>query len=236
MIESLVAPAEIPVQEYIDDPQVGLGEMLTRMGLEGLTPEERLVMVETATLDDYKSAADALHRKVAPDHSHDEHPDAVKIIDPKTGAVRHYTAAPAERDGILSKALESAKLVVAKYRSEGGNIEDALQRCGNLAAFGIVLAHRYENGNGRTARTMGELIHNGYDSSSQESVQDLAVVSANRPDKGFRINSYVPKGEWADSANTRPLEFLDLVAALDQPLDGHSYAVAASGTFTTPRM
>lgn len=236
MVETLVAPADIHAQEYVDNPQVSLGDMLTRIGLEGLSQEARLAFIERATLEDYKAAADALHKKVAPEHSHDEHPDAVKITDPNTGEIRHYTAAPSERDSILGKALESAQLVAAKYRSEGGSLEDALQRCSNLAAFGLVLAHRYENGNGRTARTMGELIHKGYDSSDPESVQDLLTVSANRPDKGFRINSYVPSGEWADHANAQPLEFLDTVAALEQPLDDHSYKEASRGMFTTPRM
>lgn len=100
-----------------------------------------------------------------------------------------------------------------------------------------MLAHIYENGNGRTARTLGELVHNGFDRNNTDSAADLELLSTNRPDKGFRINSYVPTGEWSDGrANKDPIAFLDTVAALDAPFDGASYALAARKAFTTPRM
>lgn len=223
--------------DFVNDPKVSLAEVLSEAGFEGLQPEGRLELVERATVDDYVAAVDAIHRKVVPDHSHDPHPETMKLVDPKTGEIRSYTARPEERRGIMEHALGVAKQVAQKYREEGGSIEDALQRCANLAAFGVVLAHTYENGNGRTARTLGELIHNGFDSSNPESVSDLATISAERPEKGFRINSYVPRGDWADGrANRSPVAFLDTVAALDVPLDGTSYATVASRTFTTPRM
>jgi hypothetical protein len=124
---------------------------------EGLGPEERLALVERATVDDYAAAVDAIHHKVAPERSHEAHTDVVKLIDPKTGEVRSYAAQPLERTSIMAHALANAKKVVQKYRTEGGSIEAALQGCGNLAAFGVVLAHKYKDGNGRTARTAGSL-------------------------------------------------------------------------------
>ncbi len=227
---------QIGTIDHLSDSGVGLGDMLAKVGFEGLRPEERLALVENATIEDYMVAVDAIHRNVAPDYSHEPHPEPMKLVD-RDGIVKSYTALPEERAGIMEYALSVAKQIIKKYRQEGGSIDDALQRCANLAAFGVVLAHTYENGNGRTARTLGELIHNGYDSTSAESVADLAVICAERPEKGFRINSYVPTGDWADGrANRSPVAFLDAVAALDRPLDGVSYAAAASHTFTTPRM
>jgi hypothetical protein len=222
--------------DHVNDPNVGLGDVLSEAGFESMPPEGRLSLVEHASVDDYMGAVDVIHRKVASEHSHDPHPIAVSFVG-KDGQVSSYAAQPEERAGIMRHALEAAKQVAQKYRQEGGSIEDALQRCGNLAAFGVVLAHNYENGNGRTARTLGELVHNGFDSSNPESVSDLAMVSANRPDKGFRINSYVPTGEWADGrANQDPIAFLDAVAALDIPLDSAGYSAVARSKFTTPRM
>lgn len=223
--------------DRVNDSSVSLGELLKESGFEGLSPEGRLAIIERATVDDYVATIDAVHRKVAPDHSHEPHPEAVKFISPGTGEMSSYAAKPEERAGILSHALEAAKQVAQKHRQEGGSINDTLQRCGNLAAFGVVLAHNYEDGNGRTARTLGELIHNGYDNSNPESIADLATLSANRLHEGFRINSYVPTGEWGNGrANQDPIAFLDAVAALDVPLDGTSYVPAARSVITTPRM
>lgn len=236
-MSELIEATRTSFKDRLADPQVGLGEILTEAGLEGLTPDERLGLIEQATVEDYMNAADIIHRKVAPEHSHEPHPDPVKIVNPHTGEVSHYMAAPSEREGILNKALENAKKIVAKYRIEGGSPEDALQRCGNLAAFGLALAHIYEEGNGRMARTVGEIIHQGYDSQNPESVENLAVVSKNRPTDGsFRINSYVPTGEWSGRANTQPHDFLDMVAGFDAPFDGQSYQDYVRGSFTTPRM
>jgi hypothetical protein len=223
--------------ELANDPNVGLADMLTKAGFEGLSPADRLSLVEQASVEEYVATVDAIHHKVAPDHSHESHAEPVKIVDPKTGEVRSHTAQPADRLGIMEHALVAARQVAQKYHAEGGSIDDALQRCGNLDAFGVVLAHNYKNGNGRTARALGELVYNGFDSANQASVSELAALSANRPERGFRINSYVPTGEWGEGrADENPTGFLDAIAALDKPLDGVSYAAAARGAFTTPRM
>ena len=219
------------------DPSVDLIDLLSSTGYEGLDAEARLSLVEGASLEGYMGAVDAIHRKVAPDESPDLHPEPVKIVNPTTGEVRRYAARPEERAGIMTHALELAQRVARKYRAEGGSIDDTLQRCGNLAAFGVVLAHNYENGNGRTARTLGELVHNGFDRARPDAIDDLATISANRPDSGFRINSYVPSMGWSEGrADEDPMAFLDVVAALDVPLDSSSYALVAQTAFTTPRM
>lgn len=240
MTEALqVTEAPLPLQERLVDPRVSLTEMLAQLGIEGLTQEERLGLIEHATLSDFKTVVDLIHRKVAPEDSHEIRTKAGTISNLRTGEVVHHTAAPEMRDSILQRALEYAQQIVAKYRQEGGSLEEALQRCGNLAAFGMVLAHPYEDGNGRTARTIGELIHNGYDGSDSQSVEDLAVVSKNRAaGGGVRIHSYDAdiSGDWHYLAHKQPFDFLSIVAALDLPLDGQSYTAAARGVFTTPRM
>lgn len=52
--------------EHVLDPQVSLGEMVTKVGFEGLDQEARLEMIERATLDDYKDAMAAVHQKGYP--------------------------------------------------------------------------------------------------------------------------------------------------------------------------
>lgn len=220
------------IPETTKQPESTLSEKLVERGLDGITPEKRLEIIDNASIEDFKDALSEIHKIVSPESDDKEHPNRMKITSP-TGEERHLMAAPEERDGIYSEALSLAKELVRKYEKEGGSIDDTLQRIGNIIAFSIVLAHPYENGNGRTARTFGEIIHNGYNSSDPVSVKDLETVSSNRLDKGFRINSYVPK---VDDANENPIDFLKTVAALDVPLDGSSYKKNSAGKFTTPRM
>lgn len=224
------------VNEIIDDPQATVGDLVTTAGFEGLSAEARLEVIEKASLDDYISSIDLVHRKVAPNESHEFNDRATSLVDPNTGEIRHSTAQPHEREDILQRALDNAQSVVAKYRQEGGDTEDVLRRCSNLAAFGILLAHPYGEGNGRVARTIGELIDGGYDRADQDTVDNIVLLSTNRPSDGFRINSYTPSGEWVGRANEQPMEFLDFVAALDQPFDTQGYTAAMAGSIITPRM
>ncbi|HSW75136.1 MAG TPA: hypothetical protein VLG16_04715 [Candidatus Saccharimonadales bacterium] len=224
--------------DHVTNPDVSLAELLSEARLEGLSPEERLGLIERATVGDYEAAVDAIHYKVAPEHSHEPYTGAM-WLESAPGEIVAYTAQPEDWAGIMTYALEKAKQVARKYRTEGGSIENALERCGNLGAFGVVLTHKYENGNGRTARSLGALIHYGFNNNDPDSASYLATVSANRPEKGtkgIRINSYVPMGKWADgNANKDPFAFLDAVAALDTPLDGGSYDGIKTGAFTATR-
>lgn len=223
--------------DYVTDPDVSLTELLSKAGLEGLSPEERLGLIERATVEDYEAAVDAIHYKVAPEHSHEYNVGGCVASAP--GEIVAYTAQPEDWVGIMAYALEKAKQVARKYRAEGGSIENALERCGNLGAFGVVLTHKYENGNGRTARSLGALVHYGFNNNDPDSASYLATVSTNRPEKGtkgIRINSYVPMGNWANgNADKDPFAFLDAVAALDTPLDGGSYDKIKIGAFTATR-
>jgi hypothetical protein len=235
MTESIISSRPL-TEEVLDDPRASIGDLVVTAGFEALTPEERLGVIENSTVADYKAAIDAVHRKVAPDESHEVNQKATKIADPNTGELRYMTAEPDARDGILEKAHGLAQEVIAVYRREGGDIENVLRRCGNLAAFGALLAHQYEEGNGRTARTIAELIEAGFDRNDQDTVDSLRVVSTNRPATGSRIYSFVPSGEWASRANTEPEAFLNMVAALDVPLDQDQYNAATVGSFAYPRI
>lgn len=221
------------------DPAIELSSMLKDAGFEGLSAEQRLGVIERATLDDYKNAIDAIHRKVAPDDSPEPNPVRGYRNNRVTGEFTGWFVAPEDRDGVLSYALDQAKAVCAKYRTEGGDIDEALQRCGNLAAFGVVLAHTYTDGNGRTSRVLGELIHKGYNQADPLNVEALQVLSANRQSKAdvYMKLAYTPSIKWKDgAADANPTGFLDDVAALDMPVDGSTYRTGSIEKFRTPRM
>ncbi len=225
--------------DYVDEPELSLGDFLSRIGLEGLSPENRLELIERATVGDFMAAINAIHHKVAPEDSHEPQPEQAKFSDSQTGDIHGFATEPEEREAILEHALSAAKQVVQKYREDGGSLDNTLQRCGDLAAFGIVLAHYYKDGNGRAARTIAELVYKGFDSKDPESIANLNLVSASRPrgGSGFAISTYLPTGDWSNGrANENPMAFLDVVAALDKPLDEASYTSAARAAFMTPRI
>ena len=126
--------------EHALDPSTGLVLVLQEFGFEGLNDNQRLNLIEQASVDDYIIASDIIHRKVAPDENPNFHPEPVKIENPKTKEVTHVTADPSKRIDILTHALSNAQKLVKEYREKGGDTKDVLQRCGNLAAFGILLA------------------------------------------------------------------------------------------------
>lgn len=222
--------ATAAVAEKINTQQEQLRDYYREIGFEGSTAEDRLRFIEAATPEGILAVADKVHRIVAPEANTDHHPEQMKLVNPQ-GEVTHRLAMPEERMQIITHAVENAKAVVAKYRAEGGSIDNALERSGNSVVFGLGLAHFWDNGNGRMLRSMGHVIRYGTDPGDTEKNRDLDVASAPRPETGFKITSYVPKIE---GANENPMAFLDQVVALDVPLDTRAYAEATNPKFTVP--
>ncbi len=216
--------------EKTKNPREALHDYFREIGLEGSTAEQRLAFIEKATPEGFMETANAVHRIVAPNATQEHHPEQMKLRNPQ-GEVTGYAAKPGDRMAIVDHALTDAKAVVAKYRIEGGSVQNALDRSGNLAAYALGLAHFWDDGSGRTQRAMAHVIRYGIDPGESEKNGDLQMVSASRPTEGFRINSYVPEVE---GANERPMDFLDTVAALDVPLDAVAYAEATRNRFSVP--
>lgn len=209
--------------------------ILQETGFDNYNAEDRLRLIESADLEDFKSVLDKFHSLLAPETEPTESSLRAKLIDPRTGETTGYLVEPEDRDKILNHALTNAKKLIDGYRNGGGSIDDVLRRCANLAGLSIVLAHRYEDGNGRTARAVSELVARGFNPNDSELVDDLRVLGSNRPDSGRRINSFVPINEWVDRSRQSPEDFLDLVAGFGIPFDGTSYDVASRSLFTRPR-
>ncbi len=216
------------------DSRDELCDFLEELGFDKMPPERRLEIIEHASLEDYIYGTAALHQKLAPEAPAYPLDRPIRLENKTTGSGKDL-AMPEERLPIFEKAHDLTMKVVAKYRKEGGSLQNVLNRCANLSAFGIVLAHPFEDGNGRTARTMAELIRGGYDrdrdfTNSPDSM--LMLVAANRPEDGVRVNAYVPKRE---GTNDNPEDFLEFVAGLDVPFDQDQYVEAVhKGNFTTP--
>lgn len=240
--ENLSLLSQRTYAEQLSDPQLSLGDLFMKIEPKSYDPEMRLAFIENTSLDDFLLRTDLIHQKVAPGPEQAFATDTVymyrvyhKDATLPEPSIKHYpTANPAERIAIMSYALEKQKDIAQKFRTEGGSIEDALVRCGNLSAFGITLAHFYEDGSGRTARSEGQFIRNGYHPWRGDLVADLQKLSQPRTDQ-LRQRTYAPKGKWSEGgADRNPLSFLNAVASLAIPLDGISYTAATRHTFLTP--
>lgn len=126
-----------------------------------------------------------------------------------------------ERDNIFETAADLLCQLAAKCHE---NEEAYLERTGNIVALANVLAHIFADGNGRTARVMGDLLRYGPQSDNIR----IAAASRAKPGEGFRVNSYVPRRD-------NPYDVLYSAASLDIPLrDQDSYSAATEQAFTTP--
>lgn len=116
------------------------------------------------------------------------HESAMKIGD--TEALK-----PEDRHQVFLKLIED-------IRACPENTNPA--RIGDVLALGVVLLHPFHDGNGRTARTLGLMFRNDYDSDEYEAAFDTVTEARDkaRARGGFMIYGYIPHlGENIDQSN-----------------------------------
>ena len=190
-------------------------------------PENRAAVLREWRTEDYMAAVAAMHSVLANDVSTAPAENPVKIVSP-SGEVQKVLAPSEERLAIYTKGVELIKQLYDISAQE--EARSLLDRISDIVALCIVLEHSFEDGNGRTARVMAHIIRNGYDG-SDKSKGDIQLLGSNRPSKGFKVNSYVPRGEFA---HEEPDTILEAAAALGTPLaledqyKAHSWTVFSS--------
>lgn len=169
---------------------------------------------------DIKMLSFALHQALVPEYR------TVEIDAPHSvGDGEHSTqlAHPQERKAIFDTAAEHiCSLIPEMERSE--QYDSFLQRAGDLMGMAVVLTHLFAEGNGRTSRVLGELIAFGPQS------ENLRIAGTNRPERGFRISSYMPKSD------TTAMQALETIAGIGIPLDDtDTYQAQLKRSVATPR-
>lgn len=170
---------------------------------------------------DIEMVAQAMHQVLVP-HIETIPTDYNMQVASPDGARQTELMHPEDRADFFDQA---AKLI-GELNDQRGEADDEafLARASNVVALSIVLAHPYANGNGRTARVIGGLLREGPQS------EDLKVLGTERPESGYRINSYLPRDE-----TLTPLEVLRAAAALETPLsDTEAYQQNTYEKFATP--
>lgn len=191
---------------------------------------ERAVQVAHMTGSGLQDFIRDVHTIVAPDVEHAPTKDAMHI-EGKDGLNRRELMAPDERAACMEHAATLIR-TLGERRVQAADDAMFLKRAGHVAALAVVLTHTYPDGNGRTARTVGQLLRSGLDPQDPESVDDMRVLSKNRPVHGWKVNSYVPTH---DGVHMKPAEIMEAAASLDIPFaDEQAYVDRTHSVFTKP--
>jgi hypothetical protein len=170
---------------------------------------------------DIEMVAQAVHQVLVP-HIETIPTDYSMQVASRDGGKQTELMRPEDRAEFFDQAAQLINKL--NEQRDDGDDEAFLERASNVVALSIVLAHPYANGNGRTARLIGGLLREGPQS------EDLKLLSTERPDSGYRINSYLPR----DEALT-PLEVLRAAADLETPLSKtEEYQQRAIEKFASP--
>ncbi|MBC7708321.1 Fic family protein [Polaromonas sp.] len=186
-------------------------------------------LAQNTTGEGLLQAAILLHTTLAPEVVHTPSNVARTIADPVSGEVSAVLMKPEERLPFLEKAATLIKQLGESVQP--GEEQAFLNRAGNITGLALVLAHTFEDGNGRTARTLAHAIRYGSEVNDHNR-EDFDVLSANRPTNGFKITSYLPNNEGKSLA---PVELLEAAASLDIPLTNQTaYGQIAYHNFAQP--
>lgn len=154
------------------------------------------------------------------------------VVNPETGEIKRFFLDPVERKALYDHA---AKVIheLAKMPRTPDQDNVFLMRTANVIAMTIVFVHSYENGNGRLARVMAELIRYGY-----EHPDDIKLIGTERDISqsemsGFRIYSYLQKGSSIENGEDE-YDVINNAASLEVPLsEKEMYLQKVNKTFTT---
>lgn len=216
-----------PEQRAMSPEWGAVYELAEKFGY-GADAAKRAQLVSKETGVDLAAMATLLHGSLAPGVEQTPIDRQMNTISPD-GEIKHRLMEPSKRFSLFQKASELIQGLGAYLQP--GQESDFLERASNIVALTVAISHPFEDGNGRTARTLASLIRDGYNPQDEESMNELHTLGQNRPTKGFRVNSYIPKVSVED-----PASFLESVAALDVPLtaDAQDYRQRTAELFTSP--
>lgn len=175
----------------------------------------------------------ALHDVLVPDVQSTPTERAIKSVDPNSGEVVRVFLEPKERSIIFDLAADYIRKL-SEMRASRDDDEQFLIRAASVVALAITLAHSYENGNGRLARMIAELVRYG-----SRNKDDLILLGTERDvsqkqKNGFRIDSYRQFGNSIDRGES-DYDVMRIAASPDTPLEKkEEYVRKASSTFSSP--
>ncbi len=178
-------------------------------GLDGETPQARTEQFKQLPADEVARMIDDINTLTRgltePSHKED---GPMKIGE-------QVTIAPEHRYDVFMSLMQDIK-------DAPGDVNPA--RIGDTLALGIVLLHPFHDGNGRTARLVGQVFHEEYDEDYKNSYAILAQSRDEiRKRGGWQVNGYIPHFENGEDQSDPVVvtEYLhQLLASEDAPYTG----------------
>lgn len=183
-------------------------ELVAQFGIEGTSAEDRLEQLKLLSAPRLAVLFDQINRGLqGSSDSLIEKDVAMKIGETQT-------IAPEYRYDVFTKLIDDIRQAPDSTNPE---------RIGDVLGLGVVLLHPFKDGNGRTARVIGMLLHHDYDQLDYREAFDQVAESrdAVRERGGFAIYGYTPQfPEGFDQSDpTAVSEYLKSLLESDE----HSY-------------
>jgi hypothetical protein len=155
-------------------------QVLEKMGLNGESPTQRVEQLKALSADRIAVLLNKMNKGLQGSKDSLINKDRAMRIGDKE------TIAPEHRYDVFTKLIEDIKATPEDTNPS---------RIGDALALGVVLLHPFEDGNGRTARTLGLTFREYFDDPA-EYTADFDVLTeprdAARKRGGFMINGYIP--------------------------------------------
>lgn len=159
--------------------------MASEYGFDGGTSESRVERLKTMSVEGVAILIEDINKSVqGSQDSLINHERAMKI---KTKDGKEETIPLKDRYAVFLELING-------IRSSPDTINP--RRVGDVLALGVVLLHPFEDGNGRTARALGLLFSEHYDSIEDYGDTYRAVIESGdavRKRGGMKVMSYVPR-------------------------------------------
>ncbi|HPR10674.1 MAG TPA: Fic family protein [Candidatus Saccharibacteria bacterium] len=186
---------------------------------------ERAALLSNYTLVDWETVIDEVHAVVAPGSPTEQTSYQMYVQNPD-GNNRQPLMAPVDRTPFVERSI--SKIAELSTVVTADTVEAFLRRLANVVGLMIVEAHPYRDGNGRTARTVAQLVRG--DINSQDYDDDLQLVAKSRPTEGYRINSFRKRHDAMP-----PDSIIDALISSDIPLsDTIAYTKRVHDVIWTP--
>ncbi|HPR09070.1 MAG TPA: Fic family protein [Candidatus Saccharibacteria bacterium] len=155
--------------------------MVGELGLGGATPEERVLQLGTRSVEQVGAFLTEVNRRLNASETALISNSVVPVGDVPT-------LQPTERPKLLEYFL-------GKVREGSSGINP--ERIGDAFALTVVLAHAFQDANGRTARAVGSLFRDNFDQPDYPDVFAGVTVSRDelRAQGGSVVNGYIPHQE-----------------------------------------
>ncbi|MGZ6005707.1 MAG: hypothetical protein ACXWLH_06215 [Candidatus Saccharimonadales bacterium] len=207
-------------------------EMIDTIGFNP-DPKKRAQQYKGLSGNDIVAMTTLIHNILAPNVDQNPTDKASYVIGNDTNGkkIQHDLMEPEDR-------FRFFEFVASGIRKLGENVADGeegayLERVGDALALATVLSHPFEDGNGRTARALSELVKFGHQPGKPLD-DDFMLMARNRPepsDGGIRLVSFVP----VDSTNVFPAGVINGILSQDIPLrEENAYAEHVREVIQTP--